>query len=196
MSLKALLIDLDGTIADSMEFLYKAYETVLKNRGLTPSREEFLHLTGPSIFEAASLLEKKYGLKKPLYDEWRALLVPHYRDEINLVQGSREFLEFAKGRWKLVLVTSADRELATLFLKRHQLQFDLLVCKDDVSRTKPDPEGYRLALKKLNIAPEEAIAIEDSKNGALAATKAGVYTFLINEDNFSAITKHLEKHYG
>ena len=194
--IKALLIDLDGTLAESLEFLYKAYETVLKQRGLKPSRKEFNVLNGPSIREIASLLEKKYGLTEPIYNEWRAILLPYYRDEIRLAEGAQELVEFAKGRWKLALVSSAERELATLFLKRHHLQFDLVVCREDVVCTKPDPEPYRLALHQLNINAEEAIAIEDSENGVLAAKQAGIKTFVINKDNFFTIIAYLEKLYG
>jgi len=198
--LKALLIDLDGTIADSLPYLYKSYETLLKKRGLTPSREEFIELTGATIEEAALFLENKYQIKD-LYAEWKEILIFHYENEINPHLGVDELLAFAKGRFKLVLVTAAEEVFAKPFLKRHGFEFDELICK----ASKPSPEAYLTALRKLKIEPKEAIAIEDSKNGALSAIGAGIYTFLVSDQpvekahlvkNLDEITLFLKEFYG
>lgn len=194
--LKALLIDLDGTLADSGNILYNAYETLLKKRGLKPTQEEFSTLVGPTIKEAALILQKKYNLE-PLYSEWKGFLVPYYQEKIALTAGSKELLELAKGRWKLALVTSAEEDLATYFLKRHNLKFDALICKEHIKASKPDPEPYLVALKWLDISAKEAIAIEDSENGVLSATRAGIHTLQITDTNkMNNITELLKKTYG
>jgi beta-phosphoglucomutase-like phosphatase (HAD superfamily) len=53
--------------------------------------------------------------------------------------------------------------------------FDAVVCREDVKRTKPDPDLYRTALQRLDVAPAEAIALEDSSNGVRAAKAAGLF---------------------
>lgn len=53
--------------------------------------------------------------------------------------------------------------------------FECIRCADDVKRTKPDPELYLAVLDVMGIQPHEAIALEDSANGALAAKRAGMY---------------------
>jgi beta-phosphoglucomutase-like phosphatase (HAD superfamily) len=58
-------------------------------------------------------------------------------------------------------------------------QFDAIVCREDVKRTKPDPELYRTALQRLGVQPDEAIALEDSSNGILAAKAAGLYCVVV-----------------
>ncbi|MCC6894000.1 MAG: HAD family hydrolase [Anaerolineae bacterium] len=52
--------------------------------------------------------------------------------------------------------------------------FDCIRCADDVKHTKPDPELYLAVLSALDVQPQEAIALEDSANGALAAKRAGM----------------------
>ncbi len=54
-------------------------------------------------------------------------------------------------------------------------QFDCIRCADDVTNTKPDPELYLAVLKAFDLQPSEAIAFEDSANGALAAKRAGLF---------------------
>jgi HAD superfamily hydrolase (TIGR01509 family) len=59
---------------------------------------------------------------------------------------------------------------------------ETIVAGDDVSRLKPDPEVYRQALRRLDIAPESALAIEDSELGLRAATAAGLATIVVTND--------------
>jgi len=51
--------------------------------------------------------------------------------------------------------------------------FDVLVCGEDVSATKPDPEPYLLAAKLLDVNPARCFALEDSPNGVASAQAAG-----------------------
>jgi beta-phosphoglucomutase-like phosphatase (HAD superfamily) len=54
-------------------------------------------------------------------------------------------------------------------------RFDCIKTADDVERVKPDPALYRAALAALDVPAHAALALEDSPNGALAATRAGIY---------------------
>jgi len=53
--------------------------------------------------------------------------------------------------------------------------FDITCCADDVERAKPDPALYVLALEKLKLRPQQAIVLEDSPNGVLAAKRAKLF---------------------
>lgn len=55
------------------------------------------------------------------------------------------------------------------------IDFEFVLAGDIVSKKKPDPEIYLLALEKTGLKPEECIVIEDSRNGMLAAMKAGLF---------------------
>jgi len=58
------------------------------------------------------------------------------------------------------------------------------ICGEDVSRKKPDPEAYRLAVRRLSLLPSECLAIEDSRNGLLAAQAAGIDTLIVRSQFF------------
>lgn len=62
---------------------------------------------------------------------------------------------------------------------------DVIVCGEDVAAKKPDPEAYLLALKRLNMAATECCAIEDSRNGLLAARAAGLEVAIVRSEFFA-----------
>ncbi len=77
------------------------------------------------------------------------------------------------------LVTSSEPEIVDAVLARLDVQFPVVVCAADVSRAKPDPEGYLLAAAKLGAEPGQCIALEDSVNGVMAAESAGYRTVAV-----------------
>jgi HAD superfamily hydrolase (TIGR01509 family) len=77
------------------------------------------------------------------------------------------------------LVTSSEPEVVDAVLARLDIVFPVVVCAADVSRAKPDPEGYLLAAAKLGAEPGQCIALEDSLNGVRAAEAAGYRTVAV-----------------
>jgi HAD superfamily hydrolase (TIGR01509 family) len=77
------------------------------------------------------------------------------------------------------LVTSSERSFMNAVLDRTGLRFDVTVCADDVSATKPDPEPYLLAAKLLGADPARCAALEDSPNGVASAEAAGCQVFAV-----------------
>jgi HAD superfamily hydrolase (TIGR01509 family) len=88
--------------------------------------------------------------------------------------GARELLaEVTKAGLPRALVTSSQREFAEVVLASTGMRFDAVVCAQDVSATKPDPEPYLLAAKLLGLDPGRCFALEDSPNGVASAEAAG-----------------------
>jgi HAD superfamily hydrolase (TIGR01509 family) len=98
-----------------------------------------------------------------------------------LLAGVKAFLNAAKQRFTLVLVTGSTRNEAIPVLVHYELLdlFSATICKDDVINPKPDPEPYLKALELLSIKPHQAFALEDSATGLQSATAAGVKTIVI-----------------
>jgi HAD superfamily hydrolase (TIGR01509 family) len=71
------------------------------------------------------------------------------------------------------LVTSSVPAVVEAVLGRLDVRFDVIISGADVTRAKPDPEGYLLAAAKLGVDPRRCIALEDSPNGVAAAETAG-----------------------
>ena len=75
------------------------------------------------------------------------------------------------------MVTNAPKENARHVLEALGLRPPLLVLAEEVGRGKPDPLPYQLALRRLGVAPEEALAFEDSPSGVRSAVGAGIPTY-------------------
>lgn len=183
--LKAILIDLDGTLADTIPVLYETYLQFMAHRGLKGSKDEFADLMGPTIPQVVDILRTKYHWpesSETLTRQYWHLLATIYSEHLGLFPGAREFIQHLKKRGvKIALVTSAAYELADSFLTRHQLKgyFDCIITGEHVVNGKPDPEAYQKALDDLKVKPEEALAVEDSYNGVLSATSAKIPTIQI-----------------
>jgi HAD superfamily hydrolase (TIGR01509 family) len=88
-----------------------------------------------------------------------------------------------------MVVSSSPRHWVTGHLDRlgTTVLFDHLICAEDAERLKPAPDLYLTALDRAGIQADEAVAFEDSVNGMLAATRAGVYCVIVP----NPITRHL-----
>jgi HAD superfamily hydrolase (TIGR01509 family) len=88
--------------------------------------------------------------------------------------GARELLaSVAEAALPHAIVTSSERGFMHAVLASTGMRFDALVCAEDVSATKPDPEPYLLAAKLLGVDPARCFALEDSPNGVASAEAAG-----------------------
>ncbi|BAU57464.1 hypothetical protein HH1059_07740 [Halorhodospira halochloris] len=101
---------------------------------------------------------------------------------------------YSSGTTLAIVTTSARESVEALFeyvlpaKQRHY--FSLLICGEDVSAKKPDPEAYQLAVERLCLPPDNCLALEDSVNGLAAANKAGIPTLITynewtKDDDFS-----------
>jgi HAD superfamily hydrolase (TIGR01509 family) len=210
MTLRALLFDLDGTLADTERLGHRpAYNRAFKALGLpfrwgpklyrkllrrTGGRERLLHYLEryhPDLGEHREAIEadprawaKAVHALKSRY--FRRLV---RRGRVPLRPGVARLMNEAKAEGlRLAIVTSASRSTLAPIL-RHSLgaalvrQFDVLVCGRDVAHKKPAPDLYWLALQRLELAPGECVAIEDSGSGLAAARAAGIATVVTTNDN-------------
>ncbi len=177
--IRAFLLDLDGTLFNSMESLKSTYYSFLSGKGKKGSEEEFDSLTGSDIEEVVSILKAKYVLEedtKVLFQEYLNSLNENYL-QCEMMPGAEELLKFLYSKnLRIALVTSARMDLVNSILDRlgWQKYFHLVVTADLVKRTKPWPDLYQYALKQLAINPSAAVAVEDSKNGIRSAISASV----------------------
>src|SRR5439155_18286873 len=77
---------------------------------------------------------------------------------------------------RLGIASSSSRDWVNGHLERLGVRshWDVIRCSDDVPRTKPEPDLYLAVVEALGIRPDEAVALEDSHNGVLAAKAAGL----------------------
>jgi HAD superfamily hydrolase (TIGR01509 family) len=180
MPLRALIFDFDGTMLDTETPEFQSWQTIYREHGAELALSDWGRGIGTwGAFDPWHDLETKYG--KPL--ERERVAVAHHqrvRDAIaaaHLLPGVRDLLEAARGAGlKLAIASSSNREWVEGWAQKLGVleHFQATATQDDVLRVKPDPALYLLACEKLNVQPHEAVALEDSANGARAALAAGL----------------------
>jgi beta-phosphoglucomutase-like phosphatase (HAD superfamily) len=98
-------------------------------------------------------------------------------------------------RWPLGLASSSNRELIDLALELMDVGdlFRVTVSSEEVERGKPAPDVYLEAARKLGVAPEQAVAIEDSGAGIRAAKAAGMRVIAVPNPHFPPPSEALER---
>jgi len=174
----AVLFDMDGLLVDSEPLWLEAETAVMARLGADWTTADQVQLLGGSLDRTVRYLLAKATKPAPpeTVAEWlMAGVAERVRDHgVPLRPGARELLaEVAAAGLPCALVTSSERRFMDAVLARTGLRFDALVCAEDVSVTKPDPEPYLLAAKLLGADPARCFALEDSPNGVASAEAAG-----------------------
>jgi sugar-phosphatase len=202
-SCDAILFDMDNTLLDSTVCNEGIMGRWAERRGL--DRDFVIQVshgrrTIDSIREAAPHLNAVEEAKEIDAEELRT------RDGIVAVPGAQRLLNELKP-YQWTVVTSASRALATFRMACAGLPLpELLISGDDVSKGKPDPEGYLKAANRLGVRPERCIVVEDSHAGILAGRHAGMNVVAVTTTfaadkllgapavaNFDAMIFHLQR---
>ncbi len=181
-----LLIDFDGTLADTLGYLREVYRRFVREHEGRPSEAEFQSLNGPPIAEVVRRLCQTYRIAASVEDRIRYynVLIDESFSASAIAEGAQELIAAARTRgmtsW---IVTSNGRARVTRWLEAKGLadRCAVIVGAEDEVEGKPSPAPYLLALSKLGIGPDDAVAVEDSASGTLAALRAGLATIKLGQ---------------
>jgi HAD superfamily hydrolase (TIGR01509 family) len=180
--IRALVFDFDGLIVDTEGPIFRVWQRIYRERGQELPREQWLTIIGTSTGPFDPLLELRERTGEPLdRDELDALERLYYQEATavqQLLPGVERYLAEARRLGLKTAVASSSRSSWVIgHLERFGIHehFDAILCREDVSRTKPDPELYQKALERLSVTAAETIAFEDSTNGIRAAKAAGIF---------------------
>jgi HAD superfamily hydrolase (TIGR01509 family) len=178
--IRALIFDFDGLILDTEEPIYRSWLEVYEAHGETLPFERWVQIVGSTTaeFNPQHYLEERLGrpLAQDVLDRRIARRVEMILAEQPL-PGILLHIDAAKSLGlKLGVASSSTREWVIGHLDRLGIlgRFDCVRCRDDVNNAKPAPDLYLAVLDCLAVGAKEAIAIEDSPNGVIAAKRAGM----------------------
>jgi HAD superfamily hydrolase (TIGR01509 family) len=186
-AVRALVFDFDGLILETEEPILLAWREIYEELGIELPLDLWLQTIGTSDhwFDPYSHLVSQSG-RADLDEEALVLRRRRRHDEIlagrAVLPGVVQYLDDARGLGlRLAVASSSTRNWVEGHLARLGLlpSFDAVRCRDDVTRTKPDPELYLLAATALGSSPARTLAIEDSPNGISAAKAAGMWCLAV-----------------
>jgi HAD superfamily hydrolase (TIGR01509 family) len=193
--IKAVLFDQDGVIIDterdghrvsfnmtfkefgfSDEWSVDYYHELLQVAG---GKERMKHHSLTKGFNPPVPPEEIDELVKNMHKRKTALFVELIESgQLPLRPGIHRFMKEAMEAGLIIGVCTTSNEQAAKAITGKilsDIKFDIVLAGDVVSKKKPDPEIYNLALSKIGLKPDECVVVEDSKNGVLAAKAANMH---------------------
>lgn len=183
---KGAVFDMDGLMIDSERVVYNGWQKLMDKHGYDYSVEVFKQTVGRRKNEVEQFYYERYGTDFP-YSELAQIQRQNYIDRlisegIPVKKGLYEILELLKNSGvRIALATSTSRKTTEMNLKviNAERYFDALVCGEDVTNGKPDPEVFLTAAQKIGVPPEKCVAFEDSINGIKSAFAAHMTTVMV-----------------
>lgn len=172
---KAVLFDLDGTLRDTRETVYRALEeTVGQYGGRVPSRQEIQkHVHHHSAVHAALSPDVEYELWLATY---REKLGSEWMDAPFFTHAEKVLQQLVMSGHRLAVVTAADYDRTVEYLSYRRIDhfFEVVTGLRPGLLPKPEPDLMLDALRQLDCAPSEAVTVGDMPTDLRAAEAAGV----------------------
>ncbi|MDD8048566.1 MAG: HAD family phosphatase [Thomasclavelia sp.] len=186
LKVKGVIFDMDGLMIDSEKLAYKTNIIAAKKYGYELPEAVAINLMGRNLQDSFKYLEEVFGKDYPaqkIRDEAVRLRYEHYEvHPIEAMPGLYELIDYLKSKNIKMAVASSTRKARVI----EQLttikvidDIDYIVGGDEEPKGKPEPDIFLNALKGLNISNEDALVLEDSKNGILAANNANINVICI-----------------
>lgn len=184
--IKAIIFDFDGTIVDTESAEFKAWEDTYQAYGCELPFSMWAQVIGTSndMFNPITYLEQQLGAnidRARVRRERRARLMQLLEGQ-EIRPGVAQYMKEARRlQLKVGVASGSPREWVGGHLERLHLlpNIGAMRCADDVTRVKPAPDLYEAVLDDFGLNGAEAVAIEDSPHGALAAKRAGLYCVVV-----------------
>ena len=185
MTIKAILFDFDGVIANTLTYHVQAWQQVFDKYEVEIIPEDVFLLEGRMAEDLCKRLAEKKGLSldhttiKQITKQKRAIY--NQITKATVYPSIKILLEYLKRiSLKKALVTgSIIKNILPVVGKDFLENFDVIITSDQVTHTKPDPEPYLTAAEKLAVKPDECLVIENAPSGITAAKHAGMFCIAV-----------------
>lgn len=180
---KLALFDLDGTLFNTNDVNYFAYNEALNENGYSIDYEYYCSYCNGRHYKVFlsdilnnndKIIESVHNRKKELYSK--------YLDKAIVNEHLFNIIELIRSDYNIGLVTTASKKNTYDILNHfNKLDlFDLILTHNDIEKPKPSPEGYNKAINYFNVLPKDTIIFEDALVGIEAARKTGSNVIIID----------------
>ena len=190
-SFHGIIFDLDGTLVDSERVWHMAETRVIESRGYKYTLEDRALVLGLRIDEAMVAVRDHYGMTDDipaLVDELNYAMVDLVAEHVIAQPGAHALIDYVIRRDIPHAIASASPYIVIDAIVEHMgwlPYFPVRCSADDEAHGKPAPDVYLTAARKLGIAPNKCLAIEDTPAGAKAAVSAGMTCFAVPDHVYS-----------
>lgn len=197
-AVKAVIFDMDGLMFDTERLAADGWKYAGGILGFEIDDEKLSQTRGRNVADARNLFFEWYG-EQVDYDEARSLRCEYLNGWLNqygmpMKDGLTELLAYLKEKgYKRALATSTHRNTVEWYFELAGLpmDFEAVVCGDEVEHSKPAPDVFLLAAKKLDTDPGMCLVLEDSPNGIRAGASAGCKVVMVPD--LDRPTEEIEK---
>jgi len=188
MSIRFVLWDNDGVLVDTEEGYFLATQAVLAGLGIRLELEPYRHLRarGGSAWE----LVQEAGFDRRVVDQHRTLRDERYQQFIRStdveIPGVVDVVAKLSRAYRMAVVTTSKlRDFELIHRERRIVQhMEFVLTRERFAKEKPAPDGYLAALERFGASADEAIVIEDSKQGLESARAAGLRCLVVHNRFF------------
>ncbi len=181
--IKAVIFDLDGVIVDTANYHYLAWKRLALELGFDLTLDQNELLKGVSRMRSLDIILDLGGIKLSASEKerfankkngWFVEFVNEMKPE-EIFPGVKDLLRSIRAQGlKVALASSSKNAPSVIRLLNIQNEFDAVVDGTMIFHSKPDPEIFLLAAKKLGIEPSSCVVFEDAEAGVEAALAAGM----------------------
>ncbi len=186
MNRKVVIFDMDGVIFDTENLFLNCWKQIAESYGIGDIEQVYYQTIGTDIRDTRRIFHEAYGGAFS-YEELAAIATDAFFSYVRangmpMKAGVREILQYLTEEGYQIGLASSTKEIHV----REQLAsrellsfFQVIICGDMVSKSKPSPEIYSKACHAISALPQETFAIEDSHNGIRAAAAAGMKAIMV-----------------
>ncbi len=190
MDYKAVIFDLDGVIVSTDELHYQGWKQVADQEGIPFDRQDNNRLRGVSRMQSLEIIlekatrsyneDEKVELATRKNDVYRELL--KQLTPADILPGIPETLAGLKAAGVKLAIGSSSKNAPTILERIGLLDtFEAIADGNQISKSKPDPEVFQLAAKKLGVPAKDCLVVEDALAGAAAAIAGGMAVFCVGD---------------